>query len=190
MTVAAIALLDSIRLSSSRSFANFARSALGTVLLLAVLLQCCANTVVANKAYLKLDNVFKNAYAFCLKLSVRIESTDGYYQGIPIMLIGEVDESNRPVQSPIMHKELESFSGISTEHSLIARKCIPAFFSFFLGEEINSATPEQTALVYSNPETENMEVYPNPGSVQVIEDVMVIKLGEPQNETVDMEAES
>ena len=177
MSVAAIALLDKVEIPAAPAFSRFVRSAVCTLLLVSVLVQCSANVIASNKAYLKMDTVFKNAYAFCLKLSARIEATEGYHIGMPVMFIGQLDESNRPIQNPFMHEELEAFTGVDTERSLLSAGCIPAFCSFFLGDEITKVSAEQADAIRLGGKTEDMKIYPYPESIRLIDGVMVVKLG-------------
>ena len=46
--------------------------------------------VTDNIAYSNLQKKYEKTYAYCVRLLDRIEQTDGYYQGIPIAMVGQL----------------------------------------------------------------------------------------------------
>lgn len=177
ISVGAIVALDSFEIKNGPWVKKCSQFLICSIILLSVLLQGITNTVVSNKAYLKMDTVFKNTYAFCLKLSARIENTEGYHLGMPVLFLGNVSEESRPIQTPVMHTELESFTGIDSELDTLLPGIIPGFCSMFLGVEITPASPEQSSALLESPQFYELDIYPQPGSIRIIDGIMVVKLG-------------
>ncbi|MGI5976350.1 MAG: glucosyltransferase domain-containing protein [Candidatus Limivicinus sp.] len=173
-----VAALDGVKICDKKSAVRILRSSVSAVLLCAVLLLSAGGIVVTNKAYLKMDVVFKTSYAFCLKLMGRIEMTEGYEVGMPVALIGNVGEENRPTQVPEM-RELDNLTGIPTEYTLIGRRVIPAICKYYIGDGLELADVKDFVMISSSPEFAEMNIYPYENSIRVINGVMTVKLGEP-----------
>ena len=47
-----------------------------------------------NIGYSNLEKKYEKTYAYCVRLLDRIEQTEGYYQGIPIALVGVIGVTN------------------------------------------------------------------------------------------------
>lgn len=176
--VAAVIFLDKTEYALRPDAETALKRILCVVLLLCILFLGSVGTLVANKGYIRMDSVFKNAYAFAIKLSSRIEMADGYEPGMPVMFVGELNEESRPIQNMEMHEEFSSFAGIDTEHGFMHSKILSPFFSIFLGDSIPKADERQMATVRSETDFSEMKVYPHRDSVKVVEGVVVVKLGE------------
>ena len=49
-----------------------------------------------NIGYSNLEKKYEKTYAYCVRLLDRIEQTEGYYQGIPIALVGVIGYDEFP----------------------------------------------------------------------------------------------
>lgn len=169
------AALDRVKTDHGRSKA--AALGLSALLLFSLVGICFYNTILVNKAYLKLDMVYESAYAFCTKLTARMEMTENYEVGMPVVLVGSLSEENRPPLNPEMD-ELNQMAGITTELKILRTNIISGFCRYYIGDQIAEATEEQHLAVLENPEVETMPIYPYSGSIRIIDGVMVVKLGE------------
>lgn len=150
---------------------------LGFVLAVSLLLIGLESAIVVNKAYFKMNLVYEHTYSFYTRMFVRMEETEGYRPGMPIVMLGDISEEVYPLQNPEL-EELETLTGISTRRSLFSSYVIPAFSKFILGEAFHPADESLQASTLEKIEEETMPVYPQPGCIRIVDDVMVIKLGE------------
>lgn len=165
-----------IKAAATAGTKRFVRG-LCALLLVCALLLGIAGAVVVNKGYLKLNVVFETSYAFCVKLTSRIESTEGWRVGMPVLLAGELSDENRPIQYQQM-EELSLLTGIDSERSLLDSRWIPGLCSFFVGDALEKPDAAVKAALLTDERVKEMPIYPYPGSVSVIDGVMVVKLGQ------------
>lgn len=175
--ILAIVLLDKFAEDVPFSRKGIGGTLLCGILILCVLLSCFDNIVITNKAYLKQDIIFKESYAFNLKLTERIENTDGYTPGMPVLFLGEVNQDNRPVQNPEFN-ELNGLTGIETELSALDVPTIREFCQFYIGVGLPWPTKEASAAVLEQLDVEQMSCYPADGSIQIVNDIIVVKFSD------------
>ena len=138
-------------------------------LLLAVI--ALGNVYFANKCYLKLQLQFENAYAFYTSLSAQIRSTEGFGEDSRLALIGRQD--NLLYDFPEL--DTEEFLGINDD--LINVYSRENFFRYYLGFNIPFASDAELETLAEDPRVQSMAEYPYYGSVQKIDDFLVVKLG-------------
>ena len=107
---------------------------------------------------------------------VRIEDTVGYEPGMPIVTIGEVSETERPKLNPEL-SELESITGISTENSLVNSIVMSVFSKYFIGDQMMVNSKELKTEILRKIDADAMPIYPRAGSIQVVDGVLVLRLG-------------
>ena len=65
-----------------------------------------------NIGYSNLEKKYEKTYAYCVRLLDRIEQTEGYYQGIPIALVGVIGYDEFPT-TDITGKVTDGMIGLS-----------------------------------------------------------------------------
>lgn len=171
------AALDKAELSEIKAvWAHTVQSLVCTVLLVSLVAIAFINTIVVNKAYLKMDIVYESTYALCTKLSERMESHDGYRIGMPVVLAGSLTEENRPTLHEEM-TELDLMAGIPTELGLLRTNIISGFCRYYIGMDIVEADSITAKKILADPALKTMSIYPYNGSIDIIDGVMVVKLG-------------
>jgi len=141
---------------------------------LAVLVLVFNYAVTDNIAYSNLQKRYEKTYAYCIRLLDRIEQTEGYYQGIPIAMIGVVGEDAYPV-TDVTGEVTGGMVGISGDSLLYRASNYEAFMKHYLGATLNFVEPERMNDIYYAPEYVEMESFPGATSVKVVDGIMYVK---------------
>lgn len=131
-------------------------------------------SVADNIAYSNLQKRYEKTYAYCVRLLDRIEQTEGYYQGIPIAMIGVVGEEQFPV-TDITLPVTANMIGMSGDSLLYRGRNYELFIRHYLGATLNILPEEAMLDIYESEEYIAMDSFPGPDSIRVIDGVMYIK---------------
>jgi len=126
-----------------------------------------------NVAYSNLQKKYEKTYAYCLRLADRIEQTEGYYQGIPIYMIGVVGDDNFP-DTDITASVTDHMIGISGDWLLYTPKNYQEFYKYYMGITFNFLMPDE-ANYYDSAEYVAMPSFPMAGSTKVVDGVLYVK---------------
>lgn len=133
------------------------------------------NYVVTDQiAYSNLEKKYEKTYAYCSRLLDRIEQTEGYYQGIPIAMIGVVGDEPYPV-TDLTAEVTAGMIGIGGDSLLYTGANYQAFIQHYLGATLNILPPEAMAEMYYSEAYREMESFPGADSIRIIDGVMYIK---------------
>ena len=130
--------------------------------------------VTDNIAYSNLQKKYEKTYAYCIRLLDRIEQTEGYYQGIPIAMIGVVGDEPYPV-TDITGKATSGLIGIGGDSLLYTGNNYELFIRHYLGATLNILPPDSMEEMYYSKEYREMESFPAADSVRIIDGIMYIK---------------
>ena len=130
--------------------------------------------VTDNIAYSNLQKKYEKTYAYCLRLLDRIEQTDGYYQGIPIALVGVVGTEQFPA-TDLTGMVTSNMIGMNGDSLLYTGDNYAAFMKHYLGATLNILPAEAMSEVYYSEEYIAMDTFPGENSIRIIDDVMYIK---------------
>ncbi len=131
--------------------------------------------LVDNIAYSNLEKKYEKTYAYCLRLVDRMEQTEGYYQGIPVAMIGVVSDEQYP-GTDITQKVTSNMIGIPGDMLLYTRTNYQAFFKHYLGVTINLVTDDKMKEIYDSEEYQSLESFPGTDSMKVVDGILYIKL--------------
>ncbi len=127
-----------------------------------------------NIAYSNLQKKYEKTYAYCLRLLDRIEQTEGYYQGIPIAMIGVVGEESYPA-TDISGKVTSALLGMNGDVLLYTGNNYELFIKHYLGATLNILPAESMAQMYYSKEYREMGSFPAADSIKIIDGIMYIK---------------
>jgi len=127
-----------------------------------------------NIAYSNLEKRYEKTYAYCVRLLDRIEQTEGYYQGIPIAMIGVVGDESYPV-TDLTEDVTGTMIGISGDGLLYTGNNYQLFMASYLGATLNILPPEAMADMYYDERYRAMESFPGASSIQIIDGIMYVK---------------
>ena len=133
--------------------------------------------VADNIGYSNLQKRYEKTYAYCVRLLDRIEQTEGYYQGIPIAMIGVVSDDEYPV-TDITLPVTKGMIGLSSEGSdslLYTSVNYQEFMKHYLGATLNILPAEAMAQMYYLEEYIEMDSFPGKDSIRIIDGIMYIK---------------
>ncbi len=146
----------------------------GFCLAAAVMIFCYL--VTDNIAYSNLEKRYEKTYAYCLRLLDRIEQTEGYYQGVPIAIVGVVGYRPFPL-TDITQDVTSGMIGISGEQDVLlyTGANYQEFMKNYLGATLNFLSPEEVGDIYYSEEYIAMESFPGATSVKMIDGVLCVK---------------
>lgn len=127
-----------------------------------------------NIAYSNLQKKYEKTYAYCVRLLDRIEQTEGYYQGMPIAMIGVVGDEAYPV-TDISGKVTSNLIGTGGDYLLYTGQNYELFMEHYLGAALNILPPEAMGEMYYNEVYVQMNTFPAKDSIQIIDGIMYIK---------------
>ena len=133
------------------------------------------NFIVTDQiAYSNLQKKYEKTYSYCVRLLDRIEQTEGYYQGIPIAMIGVVGEEPYPV-TDITNDVTSNLLGINGDYLLYTGNNFELFINHYLGASLNILPAESMEEMYYSPQYREMESFPAEDSIRIIDGIMYIK---------------
>ena len=142
---------------------------------------CLSGTVIAfcyaltdNIAYSNMEKKYEKTYAYCIRLADRIEETPGYYEGIPIAMVGVVGDVNFPL-TDITGDVTGNIIGAGGDYLLYKGENYQLFFKYYLGISYNILSEEHVADFYYMDEYVKMPSFPDEGSTRVIDGVLYVK---------------
>ncbi|MBE5892052.1 MAG: hypothetical protein E7286_01590 [Lachnospiraceae bacterium] len=125
-------------------------------------------------AYSNLEKRYEKTYAYCVRLLDRIEQTPGYYQGIPIAIVGVVGEEQFP-ETDITGPVTAGMIGISGDSLLYTSANYEAFLKNYLGATLNFLDVDTVGEIYYSEEYEEMDSFPGENSVKLVDGVIYVK---------------
>lgn len=127
-----------------------------------------------NIGYSNLQKRYEKTYAYCLRLLDRIEQTPGYYQGIPIAMVGVVGDAEYPV-TDITLPVTSGMSGLNGDVLVYTGENYRLFIQNYLGATLNILPVDAMAEMYYNEEYVEMDSFPGEDSIRIIDGIMYIK---------------
>ena len=127
-----------------------------------------------NIAYFNMNERYEKTYAYCLRLVDRMEQTEGYVQGMPVAMIGVVDESKYPM-TDITGDVTSRISGSTGDILIYKGEQYAAFMKHYMNVTINPVVGEQIIEIYNSPEYREMDSFPAESSMKVVDGVLYIK---------------
>uniref|UniRef100_UPI00405605DA glucosyltransferase domain-containing protein n=1 Tax=Acetatifactor sp. TaxID=1872090 RepID=UPI00405605DA len=131
-------------------------------------------SVTDNIAYSNLQKRYEKTYAYCVRLLDRIEQTEGYYQGIPIAMVGVVGDDEYPV-TDITLDVTGSMIGIGGDSLLYTGPNYEVFIQNYLGATLNIMEPDEMSDIYYSEEYIAMDSFPGPDSTKVVDGILYVR---------------
>ncbi len=156
-------------------FHRFALAASSWLVVLTLAASAYCYAVYSNEVYLKMQLSYEQTVAFSTRLLSAVEQTEGYVPDMPIVLVGTSEES--AALAPELNRI--SMIGALNMNALINSYTNGLFLQRYLGisnEVFNNDTDiaQEFDDFY---EVIEMPVYPAQGSIRIIDDYAVVRLG-------------
>ncbi len=162
--------LDSLKKENTNSIKKYVFYAL----IMATSIIIFNNVLRANIAYYNMNERYEKTYAYCLRLANRMEETEGYYTGIPVMMIGVVDSEEYP-DLDITNEVTGSMIGVGGSIFLYTGEQYEAFFAHYLNIPLHIIDPDEIIKRYDSEAYKELETFPSMQSMKVIEGILYIK---------------
>jgi len=143
-------------------------------LLCAGIVLVCNYMITDQIGYSNLQKRYEKTYAYCVRLLDRIEQTEGYYQGIPIAMIGVVGDEEFPV-TDISQPVTGNMIGLCGDSLLYTGANYEAFMKHYLGATLNFMAPEEVTDIYYSEEYIGMDSFPGENSTKVVDGILYVK---------------
>ena len=130
--------------------------------------------VVDNIGYSNLQKRYEKTYAYCVRLLDRIEQTEGYYQGIPIAMIGVVGEDEFP-GTDITLEVTSGMIGLNGDSLLYTGENYRLFMQHYLGATLNILPADAMKEMYYDEEYIEMDSFPGENSIRIIDGILYVK---------------
>ena len=130
--------------------------------------------VTDNIGYSNLQKKYEKTYAYCLRMLDRIEQTEGYYQGIPIAMIGVVGDEQFP-GTDLTSDVTSGMIGIYGDMLLYTGPNYQKFIQNYLGATLNILPTAAMEEMYYDEEYVDMDSFPGENSIRIIDGIMYIK---------------
>ena len=146
--------------------------------LLRQLLALCLSLVVlgniyfANAFYLKLHLRYENSYALYTGIAAQVRQTPGFDKDTRLALLGRAETGVYAIP------ELEALGLIGAAEDLTNAYTREYFLRRYVGFEVSFADDAEKYALSQDPRVREMPVYPAYGSVQMIDDYLVVRLGD------------
>ena len=148
-------------------------AALWGVLLAGILL--IGNYFVTDQiAYSNLQKRYEKTYAYCVRLLDRIEQTPGYYQGIPIAMIGVVGDESYPL-TDLTGAVTDPMIGMNGDVLLYTGNNYESFIRNYLGASLNILPAEVMSEIYYSESYREMDSFPGADSTRVVDGILYVK---------------
>lgn len=144
----------------------------GLVTTAGVLILCYA--LADNIGYSNLSKKYERTFAYCERLLDRIEQTEGYYQGIPIVMIGVVSDKEYP-HVDLTSGVTDNMIGLSGDYLLYKNLDYRSYMKNYLGASLNFLSGDIIVEVYESPEYQEMGSFPAADSIRIVDGIMYIK---------------
>lgn len=148
-----------------------AKRAARDIVYTALAVSLVSNVYFANEVYLDMYLEYENAYSFYSVLLARAENTEGFDENKTLALIGYQDNAVT-VRDEI---DLGYITGPSRD--LINIYSRENFLRRYMGTDIPLATQSELEAIAASAEFAAMNEYPYYGSIKIIDNYIVVKLG-------------
>ena len=143
----------------------------GLALMLCALFYCCQ---IDNIVYSASDTAMRATENFCSRLVERIESQDGYRDGMEVLIIGSYPADR--YYSDIKAYDLVKHYSCDADSTIALNKQIYYFIDRWLNVPIEEPKEQELIDMAASPEFAAMPLYPDDGSTAVINGRLVVKL--------------
>lgn len=131
-----------------------------------------------NTSYAALKLTYNQAYSTTMRIMDRIETTEGYYEGYPILFGGIIGDYNYPRRSSLYTYTVGSVVTNPTFHGSYSGSIGTwvKFIRIFYGIDIAPCPDDVYYRIVTGEQYKQMERFPAKSSVQIIDGIIVVKL--------------
>jgi len=131
--------------------------------------------LICNIGYFNLEKKFEKTYAYCLRLLEEMEETEGYYNGMPVAMIGVVGDHYLP-STDLTVGVTDSLIGVNGDYLFYTADNYQAFFKYYFGVNMELVPIEDMVEIIQTPEYKELSTFPKANSMKVVDGILYIKL--------------
>ena len=136
----------------------------------------CFNFAVSvNIGYSNLHKRYEKTYAYCLRLADRIEQTEGYYTGMPVVIMGIVGDENFPT-TDVTEAVTGNMIGLCGDYLCYTGQNYQDFFKHYLGITIEVVEQEKVGEIYDTSAIyQSLDSFPGNNCTCVVDGILYVK---------------
>lgn len=176
--IAPVALAEYAAPALQEGRAEVFHAAISWVILLTMALASYSYAITDNNAYMKVDLAMRQCAAYSNRLLERVESCEGYEQGMDVVLVGS--NIREDALTPTPEANTAWLVGIFDMGNLRTYFTYRNFLRIYLGftGPVYTGDSETARNFASMDQVQAMPLYPEMGSVQVIDGAVIVKLND------------
>ena len=134
--------------------------------------------IIANVSYHKLNMAYEKTYGTLIRIADRIEETDGAEECDSILVLGYLpgSEAYSVKLPPDMTGTIDSYI-IRADDEIVGQSVLCSALNDYCGKNYRFVSGEEKEMLLGKIDAESIECWPDKDSVFVIDNVIVIKLG-------------
>lgn len=134
------------------------------------------SAVAANVAYFNLNERYEKTYALSVRIIDRIEQTEGYKPGMPVAILGGFPDEAIYPHTDITKDDLSGYFGVDGDFVCNSSGSYQTFMERYLSFSFPILTLDEEIKLSETPEFAEMGKFPAKESIEIINDVLVVKL--------------
>ncbi len=132
------------------------------------------NVICAGNQYLQKDMIWQSTMFNMTRIIDRLEQTDGYEPGKPVVFIGDMEKAAFNMERPDFYVHRGSHVHFTTSYYRLYER----YFQKLLGYPIWILPREDAVAIEQNPETADMPPFPGDGCIKEVDGVFVVKMSD------------
>lgn len=140
------------------------------------------NICFANRTFLKLHLAYENAYSLATTLVTQLRSIPGYERDTPVAIYPSAGSALR-FSNHFGDEEMLSHDLMGAQFQLLTGYTEQAFLEYYIGADVNLVSHEQADRLAHDERCRQMPVYPDSGSISVIDGTVFVKFEDLPDDT-------
>jgi hypothetical protein len=135
-------------------------------------------TVIANVSYHKLNMAYEKSYGVLIRIADRIEQTPGAEDCDRILVLGALEgsEAYSAMLPPDMTGTTDGWI-LRADDEVVGQSVLCSALNDYCGKNYDFLAGDEKQALLAKFDAEGMDIWPASGSVCVVDDVIVLKLG-------------
>ena len=136
-------------------------------------------TIIANVSYHKLNIAYEKSYGALIRIADRIEQTEGAKECDRILVLGYLPESEAysAVLPPDMTGTTDGYI-LRADDEIVGQSVLCSALNDYCGKNYQFISGEEKSNLLKRMDADSLNNWPEKNSISVINDVIVIKLGD------------
>ena len=136
-------------------------------------------TIIANVSYHKLNMAYEKSYGTLIRIADRIEQTDGAKECDRILVLGYLSESEAysAVLPPDMPGTTDGYI-LRADDEIVGQSVLCSALNDYCGKNYKFISGEEKSEILKRIDTDSLNNWPEKNSISVVDNVIVIKLGD------------